>query len=139
MTVKCDYITIHCSDTPEGVYFDTEDIDSWHKERGWDGCGYHYVILLDGTIQFGRMVNKRGAHVGGKNLHNIGICYIGGKSADLTESKDTRTQEQKDSLFWLLQYLRRCFPVAEIKGHRDWPGVQKECPSYDAETEHANI
>ena len=35
-------IIIHCSDSEFG---DAALIDKWHKERGWTGIGYHYVIL----------------------------------------------------------------------------------------------
>ena len=37
-----DRITIHCSDSEWG---NADVIDEWHKKRGWDGIGYHYVIL----------------------------------------------------------------------------------------------
>ena len=43
-------LIVHCTATPEGKYFDAADIDRWHKQRGWSGNGYHFVILLDGTI-----------------------------------------------------------------------------------------
>ena len=28
-----------------------EEIDQWHKNDGWVGIGYHYVIRKDGTIE----------------------------------------------------------------------------------------
>ena len=34
-------VIIHCSDSDFGT---ASVIDGWHKERGWDGIGYHYVI-----------------------------------------------------------------------------------------------
>jgi len=51
-------------------------IDQWHKERGWDGIGYHYIIRKDGTIEEGRSLNKKGAHARGRNLW-IGIALTG--------------------------------------------------------------
>ena len=45
-----DKIIIHCSATPPDMHVDAERIDSWHKERGWSGIGYHYVIKRDGQI-----------------------------------------------------------------------------------------
>ncbi len=51
-------------------------IDQWHKERGWDGIGYHYVIRKDGTIEKGRSISKKGAHAKGRN-HWIGIALTG--------------------------------------------------------------
>ena len=72
-----DKIILHCSATREGDdSVDVEVIDRWHKARGWRGCGYHYVILIDGTIQFGRMVDEIGAHVKNMNKSSIGVCYI---------------------------------------------------------------
>ena len=80
-------IIIHCSDSEFGS---KKLIDKWHKERGWDGCGYHYVITNgiddymvkynknhDGLVQEGRPIEKMGAHVKGHNKDSIGICLIG--------------------------------------------------------------
>lgn len=39
----------------------------------------------------------------------------------------------------LLRKLRRLFPDAEIKGHRDLPNVKKDCPCFDAAAEYAGI
>ena len=27
-----------------------QDIDSWHKNNGWAGCGYHFFVRKDGSI-----------------------------------------------------------------------------------------
>jgi N-acetylmuramoyl-L-alanine amidase len=80
-------IIIHCSDSDFG---DVDLIDQWHKERGWDGVGYHYVITngiiahgneydpkMDGEIQKGRELAVMGAHCRGHNYNSIGICLIG--------------------------------------------------------------
>lgn len=132
---KIDKIVIHCSATPKGRYFDVDDIRRWHvQERGWSNVGYHYIILLDGTIQLGRSIEVVGAHVKGHNLTSIGICYIGG-----SHGVDTRTQEQKKSLSLLLKTLRLIFKDAEILGHRDFDKVKKDCPSFDAKTEYKFI
>ena len=79
---KIKYIVLHCSATKEGVPFGIEDIDRWHRQRGFRKVGYHYVILLDGTIRKGRDIAQVGAHVQGSNANSIGICYIGGLDAD---------------------------------------------------------
>ena len=76
-------IIIHCSATREGDdSVNAEVIDRWHKERGWQGIGYHYVVLMDGTIETGRMVDQCGAHTRGHNCESIGVCYIGGVESD---------------------------------------------------------
>ena len=45
---KIDSIIIHCSATKVGQDFTAADIDRWHRERGFNGIGYHYVVCLDG-------------------------------------------------------------------------------------------
>jgi hypothetical protein len=88
------------------------DIANWHKERkfsatGGTYCGYHYVIDLDGTIEIGKPIDLVGCHCKASNADSIGICYIGGKSADGKEHEDTRTPEQKEALLSLLRQLKR--------------------------------
>ena len=129
-------IIIHCSATKEGNKISAATIDRWHKDRGWRCIGYHYVVRIDGSIEYGRPVQDIGAHVKGKNKHSIGVCYIGGLDADM-EPKDTRTREQKESLLYLLKTLKRLHPNATIHGHREF--ANKACPCFDANKEYCNI
>ena len=116
------YITIHCSASPQGRGDDAETIHSWHMKRGWDGIGYHYVVLEDGEIQRGRPHYWKGAHVGGHNYRNLGICLIG---------DDVFTDEQYGALAFLLRELLDRYPDVQILGHRDWPDTGKTCPNFD--------
>ena len=68
--------------------------------------------------------------------NSIGIAYAGGVSDDLAW-KDTRNKEQKETLLFLLTYLKTLFPKVEIYGHRDFSA--KECPSFDAREEYKHI
>lgn len=129
-------IIVHCSATPEDRNYTVEEIDRWHKNRGWSGIGYHYVIYLDGSIHKGRDIEKVGAHCTNHNKNSIGVCYIGGCDKDMNP-KDTRTQEQKDALIEILTRLKKRYPDAKIYGHRDF--ANKACPSFDATTEYAEI
>lgn len=54
-----------------------QQIDAWHRERGWSGIGYHFVIRLDGSVNNGRSEDKTGAHVAGFNTGTMGICMSG--------------------------------------------------------------
>lgn len=125
------HLVVHCSATPEGRYVDATVIDGWHRAKGWSGIGYHFVILLDGRIQIGRPLSRPGAHVEGHNAKTIGICMIGGMDAAMKNPKNTFTLAQFKSLHALLHDMRAQFPKAEILGHRDFPGVNKACPSFD--------
>lgn len=130
-------IIVHCSATPEGKPFNVADIDRWHRQRGFAQIGYHYVIYLDGSVHTGRPIATIGAHCAGHNANSIGVCYIGGLSADGKRPKDTRTDAQKQSLIALLRQLRAQFPNAVIHGHRDF--AAKACPSFDATKEYAHL
>lgn len=130
-------IIIHCSATPEGKNFTTQDIRQWHLAQGWTDIGYHYIIHLDGTIHTGRPITQPGAHCRGHNAHSIGICYIGGLATDNRTPKDTRTPAQRKSLLTLLRNLRTKYPSVPIHGHRDY--APKACPSFDAAAEYAHL
>ena len=130
-------IIVHCSATPEGKAYLLDTIRQWHRQRGFSDIGYHYVIHPDGTVEEGRDVNIAGAHCSGHNSKSIGICYIGGMTADNKKAKDTRTDEQRAILLWLLIKMRKLYPSAKIHGHRDF--AAKDCPSFDATEEYKNI
>lgn len=120
---------------------DVETIRDWHVNgNGWSDVGYHYFIQRDGTIEYGRDIERVGAHVRGHNKHSIGICYAGGID-ERGKPEDNRTRAQIKSLITLINFLR-ALPIpniknAEILGHRDFDGVKKACPCFDAK-EFAN-
>lgn len=148
---KITEIIVHCSATPEGKDYTVDDIRRWHKQRGYSDVGYHYIVYRNGILAQGRDVNIIGAHASGHNAHSIGICYIGGMSADNTRPEDTRTLRQKGRLLSLLVDLRKLYPNARIIGHRDLSedkngnGIiepfewMKACPSFDAKSEYHRI
>ena len=126
-------IIVHCSATPEGRAVTVEEIDRWHRERGFDCIGYHYVIYLDGSIHLGRSIERVGAHCTGQNSNSIGICYIGGLERDCKTPKDTRTSGQKKALASLLKELKAQYPNATIHGHNEF--AAKACPCFDIKEE----
>ena len=123
-------IIVHCSATKEGQNFTTQDIDRWHKARGFKCIGYHYVIYIDGSLHFGRPIEEIGAHVKNHNAHSIGICYIGGLDKN-GKAKDTRTPEQKLTLYQLLYDLKQLYPNARIGCHNEFDN--KSCPCFKRE------
>ena len=130
-------IIVHCADTPEGRDVKTSEIKRWHtEERGWSDIGYHWVVEIDGAIHAGRYESINGAHCRGHNSDSIGSCYVGGADAE-GNPKDTRTEEQKDSLVTLIKDILDRHSEAEVYGHRDF--AEKACPSYDAKTEYAGL
>lgn len=130
---KINEIIVHCSATAEGRDYTVGDIDCWHKSRGWQCIGYHYVIYRDGSVHTGRPVAQIGAHCTGHNANSIGVCYIGGCAADGKTPKDTRTPQQREALRRLVADLQKQYPGATVHGHREF--AAKACPSFDVKTE----
>jgi N-acetylmuramoyl-L-alanine amidase len=133
-----DKLIVHCTATPEGREVSLQEVDRWHRQAGYTGIGYHYLIHLDGRVEKGRDEDTIGAHTTGHNYSSIGICYVDGCDASgKLAPKDTRTPLQKQALISLLQGLKKRYPKAKIYGHRDF--ANKACPSFDAKTEYAGL
>lgn len=133
------FITIHCAATPRGRDVKATTISKWDQDK-FGQTSYHYVIELDGTVVQTLRHDQRGAHTGGANTGNLGICYVGGVEADKRMTPaDTRTPEQKAAMKGLVQRLRDQYPRAIIRGHRDWQNVAKACPSFDVRTWCRNV
>ena len=126
------FLTIHCAATPEGRHVDAATISAWDQAK-FGQTSYHHVVELDGADIRTLRDDQKGAHVGGANTGNIGICYVGGVDAK-GNPKDTRTPAQKESLRRLVAEYRAAHPGLVVRGHRDWPGVRKACPSFDVAT-----
>lgn len=132
LTRLVDLIVVHCSATPSGARIGTGlptpagMIDLWHRQRGfmrlgearsafnWRfvAIGYHFVIDVDGSVQSGRHLNEKGAHVAGQNARSIGICLVGG-----AEREARYTAPQWGSLAALVTRLRT--EGVAVRGHRD--------------------
>ena len=139
MPRKINTIVIHCSATRPAQDVGVEDIRAWHmkpKAQGGLGArdiGYHYVIRRGGAVERGRNEATAGAHVAGHNADTIGVCLVGGVSAaDFRKAEDNFTAGQKAALLTLCRELAARYPDAKFCGHRDFPGVKKACPSFDA-------
>lgn len=130
------YLTIHCAATPEGRNVSAAEIEKWDIAK-FGQKSYHMIVELDGRITRSLSDRQKGAHVGGNNTGNIGICYIGGMDKDMKLAKDTRTPAQKTALKTLVATYKERYPGIIIRGHRDWPGVKKDCPGFDVQKEYA--
>ena len=123
------FITIHCAATPRGRDVKAVTISAWDQAR-FGQTSYHYVIERDGAVVQTLRHDQKGAHVGGHNSGNLGICYVGGIEQD-GKPADTRTPAQRAAMTALVRQLHAEHPAAVIRGHRDWPGVAKACPCFD--------
>jgi N-acetylmuramoyl-L-alanine amidase len=135
---KITLIVVHCSANREGCKLRCKDIDRYHRSRGWNCCGYHYVVPTDGTVETGRAPEMAGVHCRNHNRHSIGVCYIGGLASDGKTPKDTRTPEQRAALQILLTALHESYPSALIVGHHDLNPL-KACPCFNVIAEYADL
>ena len=138
---KITLIVIHCSAVRPDQTSSAKDIEKWHKDRGFNGIGYHYVVRRNGEIEPGRPESVIGAHCHVKgqnhNKHSIGVCYEGGYDIR-GQPADTRTEAQKAAMRQLLEDLHRRYPRALIVGHHDLDPT-KDCPCFDAAHEYADL
>jgi hypothetical protein len=133
MTVPITDVTIHCTATPEGRDNTAAEVTKWDIER-FGQPSYHAVAELHGEVVDTLRADQRGAHVKDHNNGNLGLSYVGGTTTlnAGAKPKDTRTAEQKAGMERKLrQWLSEHPSIKRIRGHRQWPGVSKACPSFD--------
>ncbi len=139
-------IVLHCSASDYGNVL---EIDEWHKSRGWQGVGYHYVILngypnqrqasrksrwsfLDGAVECGRPLDKSpyldaaevGAHAYNFNRESVGICLIG-QPGEFSIRQLYAARTVISALIWEFD-----IPVSGVVGHSEL-NSQKNCPGLD--------
>jgi N-acetylmuramoyl-L-alanine amidase len=133
------WLVIHCTAGPQDQR--TTDIKAyWANVLRWRSYGYHYLIGRDGTIEELTPISRPSNGVAGFNSNSIHICYKGGQNG-----RDTRTPEQNQAMISILRNLKRQFPNAKIRGHRDFsPDLNKNgiieprefiklCPCFDVQ------
>jgi N-acetyl-anhydromuramyl-L-alanine amidase AmpD len=131
------YLVVHCSATSPDKNIGAKEINAMHIARGWSEIGYHIVIRRDysplgGYIEYGtRDFWERGAHVKDYNDVSLGICMVGGVDIN-NKPENNFTENQFKALKKTLDFLTAIFPRAKVCGHRDFPGVNKACPCFNA-------
>ncbi len=132
LRTETNQIVVHCAVTKPSMDIGLEEIDKWHRARGFVMIGYHFVIRRGGLVERGRPLMVKGAHAKGQNSDSIGICLAGG----IDEAGDPElnfTDEQYESLYALEAHLLNMFPNAVICGHCDLdPSGKPHCPGFDA-------
>ena len=126
---KIDEVIVHCSATGIHQDFDVSDIDRWHRERGFNGCGYHFYIKLSGQLQVGRDIEKAGAHCKGHNSNTVGVCFEGGLMEDMKTPWSKPTDNQMVTWGRLHDYFNRNIGVVKVSGHYQYS--TKTCPNFN--------
>ena len=128
---------VHCSATRCDRPYSVENLISTGVAK-YGQASYHWLVRRNGNIIPILPESVRGAHARGYNRCSIGICYEGGINTR-GKNDDTRTPQQKASLYELLKQLHRDYPKARIIGHRELPHVVKDCPCFTASSEYADL
>jgi N-acetyl-anhydromuramyl-L-alanine amidase AmpD len=87
------------------------DIHTWHLEKGWSGCGYHYFVRKDGSIYRGRPESAQGSHCPGQNITSIGICAEGNYMSE------EMPLIQKLRIMELIKDIKSRYNIEKIVGH----------------------
>ena len=131
------YIVIHCTASQPNTKKEAI-LSYWKNTLKWKTVGYHRLIDANGVIhelaKFEQITNG----VKGYNSESIHFSYIGGID-ESGRPKDTRTLKQKESLLYLVKQAKKQFPNAIVQGHKDFKGVVKACPSFEAKNEYKAI
>lgn len=129
------HIVLHCTATPATSDIGVAEIHRWHLQRGWSGIGYHFVIRRCGTVEYGRDIEKKGAHVAGFNAHSVGISLAGGVASNgqtpLNNFSDDQLLAARDLVLDLMATYQ--IPSENVLGHNEaiaqiTHGAPKACP-----------
>lgn len=107
---KTERIILHHADASSCT---ADDIDRWHKGRGWTCIGYHFFVRKDGSIYRGRQENVKGAHAGDANTNSIGICFEGRYETE--QMPDVQVEAGKE----LVAYLKNKYNITKVQKHSD--------------------
>ena len=118
-----DMVVIHHTGEAD-IDASAEQINEWHKNNGWAGIGYHFVIRKDGTIEQGRPVDTVGAHAYGENSHTVGVHLSG----DFMQAQPTTAQIESAAMLFanICTDYSIVIDRAHIVGHRDL--MSTDCP-----------
>jgi len=128
------YIVIHCTATQPNTKKEAI-LNYWKNTLKWKSVGYHRLIDANGIIHELANYDQITNGVKGYNSESIHFSYIGGID-EAGRPKDTRTIKQKESLLYLVEKAKKKYPEAIVLGHKDFKGVVKACPSFDAKSEY---
>jgi N-acetylmuramoyl-L-alanine amidase len=129
------HIVIHHSAAERG---NLATIDRWHRQKGWDGIGYHAVIgngrdMALGAVDFTFRwrLQREGAHAGSGsrqqsfNQLGLGLCLIG--HFDQTAPEAWQVERTAELCAELIRHIPT-LSVGRIIAHREVPGKETDCP-----------
>lgn len=118
-------IIVHHTASPDSWTLET--IDQSHRDRGYSGVGYHFVVESSGLIRLGRPVVAVGAHAKGANRDSIGVCLVG---AFHTEGAAVPSTQWAAAVSLVRDLMRQwSLTVDQVVGHCETKATL--CPGFD--------
>jgi len=120
-------VVMHHSASPVDTTVAT--IDGWHRQRGFDGIGYHWIVRWSETenkfvVEPGRPEWVRGAHCKGHNADTIGICLCGDFEAKQPDAEQLHVAAD----FTATRCRAYGLNADNVFGHREMRGTKTACP-----------
>ena len=143
---KVDYLILLSTETGEGQEVSKADIIEQHTNSpsmggfGWKRPGIDYLITADGSLETiipeesPNVVDLWGIGEGKDGMTGVPkyLAYVGGKTTKGTKDKDTRTDEQQDTLATVVKFYVRKFPNIQVLGFNQVPTKEGvENPVFD--------
>lgn len=116
-------VFIHCTASDVPAHDNIATIDRWHKDRGWSGIGYHFLIHKSGEMSPGRSLEIVPAAQAGYNTGSIAVCLHG-------LAKDKFTEAQFATLRKFSAAVDRAYNDA-VTFHGHCEVAAKACPVFD--------
>lgn len=130
-------IIVHCTATrpdwwdKKTINEQVKEVDRWHRDRGFNQVGYHYLIGRSGEVVQGRPVEMVGAHARGHNKDSIGIALFGGFGSDADDlATEHFTPLQLAAAYDLIRKLQGQYNIKNerVIGHNRISS--KSCPGF---------
>ena len=137
---KIDYLIIQSTESGEGLAVSKSDIIELHTtDRRQGGFGFNrpgidYLIQPDGSLETliqennPTTVDLWDISKGKQGIQGIckHIAYVGGRTEKGVKSKDTRTNEQIESLESIVKFYVLKFPKIQVLGFDEIPSQEKQ-------------
>ena len=115
-------VFIHCSASDHAHHDNISTIKTWHLKRGFSDVGYHFFIQKDGTLEYGRDIEKTPAAQKGHNLYTLAICMHGLKEENFKTA-------QFETLKKLATQIEHNYENISFHGHCEVS--KKACPVFN--------
>lgn len=103
-----------------------DEVEAWHKVRGFRKVGYHGIFMPDGEFIQGREFTEIGAHVVERNRGTIGLLMIESQVIEkIGRFEDFFTENQRTGVRAKIKSLSG---IRWVTGHNDY--ANKLCPGF---------